>query len=157
MGDGAVDGLTTGYGDGDGYGFSYGLGDGCGYGDGYGNSNGYGSGDGCGDGDIWQKAYLSQFEHRCPKNAVLAFWRSAADGRPANGGKGPPRRVGMTEIAEGPLRICTRHALHGTLLPWAWRGERLWVVALFEPIVQAENKLASLKRKIIADVTEEFW
>ena len=82
----------------------------------------------------------------------MAFWRSHKDGTPANGGKGPPRKLGQVEEIQGPLEICTKNALHGTLEPKNWKGERWWVVGLHEPVQRDGDKIGSLKREIIADL-----
>jgi hypothetical protein len=91
------------------------------------------------------------------QGAVLAFWRSAKDGTPANGGSGPARCVGMIEEMKGPLHPCKPGALHATLNPAKWKGERLWIVALYPPVVHVdEDKCASLKREILAEVRNWF-
>jgi hypothetical protein len=160
------DGYGDGYGSGYGYGYSYGSGDGDGYGYGYGYGYSYGSGDGDGDGygdgygygygygygeeskSYWQ-AVLAQYRQ---PNTTICFWRSNKDGTPANGGEGTKAVVGLVEEIKGPLKLCTRNALHGTLNPKRWRGERWWVVALHEPVQEDEDKFGSLKRTFIADL-----
>ena len=82
----------------------------------------------------------------------MAFWRSNEDGSPANGGTGGPRRLADKEEILGPLNICTENALHGTLDPKNWKGERWWVVALHKPVQYKDDKVASLKREIVADL-----
>jgi hypothetical protein len=42
--------------------------------------------------------------------------------------------------------------LHATHEPWAWSGERLWVVALHLPIKEDDNKMGALKREIVAEI-----
>ena len=83
---------------------------------------------------------------------MLAFWRSRADGSPSNGGGGGVRKAGDVEAVAGPLQLCTPHALHATLQPWQWRGERIWAVALYPPVAKADDKLGSLKREILAEL-----
>jgi len=58
----------------------------------------------------------------------------------------------MTQEIPGPLEICTRRALHATLDPGQWQGERLWLVALFGETQNSEDKLAALKREILTEV-----
>jgi len=83
----------------------------------------------------------------------LAFWRSGKDGKPLNGGTGPARQVGMIEEEKGPLVPCRPGALHATMSPEQWKGERLWVVVLYPPVVKVDDdKFASLKREIIAEI-----
>ena len=156
-GDGGYGG--GGYGDG-GYGGGYGYGGGghsYGYGGDYGHS--YGDGDGGGDGDnsesivYWMRT-LPRFAPAAEKaGAILAYWRSHADGTPANGGGGTKARVGLVEEISGPLAICTKNALHGTLDPPKWRGDRLWIIALYPPWQFQGDKVASLKREFIADAS----
>ena len=153
-GDGYGDGYGYGYGYGDGYGYGYGYGygDGDGYGDGYGYGYGSGSGDGYGDGygyGYWQAVLAS---YAAPNDATLAFWRSDKDGKPCNGGSGTVARVGLVEEIRGPLEICTHRALHATLDPAKWQGDRLWVVAMHGELQQQEDKIGALKRTFIAEV-----
>jgi hypothetical protein len=82
----------------------------------------------------------------------VAFWRSGLDGRASNGGKHKdPVAIGLREKIDGPLKICTRMALHGTLDPTKWKGDRLWVVALYGEIQRQDDKLGALEREIIAE------
>ena len=137
-----------------------------GYGYGSGSGYGYGYGDGDGSGSI-QKEYLQAVADgavgdRAPQlradGAVLAFWRSDKDGKPSNGGEGPARHIGMIEEEPGPLKPCQRGALHATMTPEQWKGERLWVVALYPPVETVdENKFASLKREILAEIAPNFY
>jgi hypothetical protein len=84
--------------------------------------------------------------------AVLMFWRSDKEGKPCNGGSGPSRCVGMVEEEKGPLVECGKGALHGTMRPDIWAGERLWAVALYLPVTGYDSKYASLKREILAEI-----
>ena len=87
--------------------------------------------------------------------AILAFWRSDRYGKPCHGGSGPARRVGTIDTEKGPLKPCDKGALHATLEPNEWGGDRLWVVAMYPPIEHVgSDKIASLKREILADVTD---
>lgn len=152
-GDGDVYG--TGTGDGDGYGDVYGTGEGDGYGDVYGCGYGYGYGRGYGtDGRNYKRAILSTYPQ--PPNSRLAFWRSNANGEPCNGGSGEPAEIGQVTSIPGPLKLC-RRALHSTLNPEKWKGERLWVVALAEPVEEEGDKLGSLQRTIIAEIVPNPW
>lgn len=85
--------------------------------------------------------------------AVVAFWRSDGEGKPCNGGTGGPRHVGMVEEEKGPLVACQKGALHATISPDKYGGERLWAVALHPPVIKvADEKYASLKREILAEI-----
>jgi hypothetical protein len=74
------------------------------------------------------------------------------DNTPANGGVGTVAKVGFVEEIAGPLEICTRNALHGTLCPQNWKGPNWWIVQLHEPVVEQEDKLASLKRTFVRNL-----
>src|SRR3990167_1024973 len=163
-GDGNGNGYGYGDGNGDGYGYGYGYGDGYGNGYGYGNDDGNGNGNGNGDGDgngngygddsdsiiYWMQSLPMPDPAIDKAGAILAYWLSNADGTPANGGSGTKARVGLVEEISGPLKICTKNALHGTLKPPKWSGERVWIVALYPPFQFQEDKIASLRREFIA-------
>ena len=150
------------------YGYGFWFGSGFGYGDGFGDGSGSGDGsmDGDGSGYGSSKEYLQAVAdgvvgERAPQlranGAVLAFWRSGKDGKPMNGGSGPERTVGMIEEESGD-RPCHRGMLHATMTPEAWKGERLWVVALYPPVIEVdENKFASKKREILAEIVPNFY
>ncbi|HEY8745927.1 MAG TPA: hypothetical protein VIU62_22800, partial [Chloroflexota bacterium] len=89
--------------------------------------------------------------------ATLAFWRSDAQGKPANGGSGTIAAVGLVEEIPGPLEICTEHALHASTQPWRHRGPRLWIVALYGEIQTAGDKLGALRREILAEIAPNPW
>ena len=157
-GDGYGDGPGSGSGYSSGSGSGYGSGSGSGYGSGSGDGYGYGSGSGygslgygydSGDKSDYFKALL--FTHHT-EEYIAVFWRSHKDGTPSNGGSDKPAKVGQTQEIPGPLKICTKAALHGTSSPDKYRGERWWIVGLHYPIAQTEDKSGSLKRTIIADL-----
>jgi hypothetical protein len=163
-GSGSGSGYGDGYGSGSGYGDGYGSGSGSGSGDGYGSGSGYGSGYGYGSKEYWAAA-IDQFVARMPQvaaaraadlratGAKLAYWRSAKDGSPINGGSGSAVKPGDLQEILGPLELCTHRALHATLLPPKWKGERIWLVALIGEVHEDESKIGALKREIIADIT----
>jgi len=158
-GNGNGDGCGCGYGYGDGNGCGYGDGDGNGCGDGYGYGYGYGDGygDGYGSGSGYEKNAQNYFDQlvsafRPQEGERLCFWNSTEDGLPANGGDGGPVAVGAVQRVEGPLKLCGPGALHGTMLPTKWNGNRTWVVALKEPVIEEGDKLGSLERRIVADL-----
>ena len=153
-----------GYGYGDGYGGGYGdgSGDGSGSGSGYGDGSGYGYGSGSGSGYASGSKEYSRavIDSVLGRRAVqlrtdgveLAFWRSATNGTPANGGSGEPVSVGTIQLESGS-KPCERGMLHGTLAPESWQGERLWIVALYPPFIHVDGyKIASNKREILAEV-----
>ena len=134
---------------GDGYGSGYGSGDGDGSGSGYGSGSGSGSGSGY---QLFADSYRTHPLIK-DKSVVIAFWRSTEDGQSANGGRNrlEPAAPGVTHEVAGPLRLCSSRALHGSLRPDQWQGERWWVVALHEPVERDGNKVGSLKRTIIEE------
>jgi hypothetical protein len=146
-------------GDGSGYGYGYGYGDGYGY--------GYGYGDGSGDGygywlalvDTFSKAWPAEQVQRLTElragGAIIALWKSDAQGRPSNGGSGTVARAGLREKIAGPLEICTRRALHASQNPTKWEGERLWVVALFGDVQTDDDKYGALEREILGECVLE--
>jgi hypothetical protein len=165
--DGYGDGYGDGDGDGDGYGYGYGDGDGdgdgygYGYGYGYGSGNGSGNGYGDGDGDGYLRMVIEaaggpRAARLLNEGATVSFWRSNKAGEPANGGSGPKGYPGLIEEIAGPLEICTKRALHATTKPWKWKGERLWIVALYPPIQTDDDKIGSLKREIICEIPNFF-
>jgi hypothetical protein len=161
----------SGSGSGSGYGYGYGSGDGSGDGYGYGYGSGYGdgdrSGDGYGYGYGYDKTYLAAVADGAvgdraaelrKSGVVIAFWRSDKDGKPMNGGSGEPVTVGAVQEESGPLVPCRAGALHATMKPTAWKGERLWVVALYPPVeIVDEDKFAAKKREILAEIVPNFF
>ena len=133
--------LASGYGDGDG--------------DGSGSGYAYGSGEGY-FAAILSDSVSGRISALLESGAKLAFWRSDSNGKPCNNGTGLARTVGMVEELPGPLKLCGPGALHGTLQPWKWKGERLWVVLLYPPVEESEDKLGSLKREIVAEIPNFF-
>ncbi len=142
-------------GDGSGYGYGDGSGDGSGYGDGDGSGYGDGDGDGDGSGSGYWTAVIDQQDTTASarsRGAEVALWRSDSQGRPSNGGSGTVATVGLVEELPGPLQICNKGALHATLDPGKWNGERLWLVALYGEVQREDDKLAALKREFLAEI-----
>ena len=125
-----------------------------GYGAGYGAGYGYGSG--YGEREAYAAALLAPYAAQ--SGGRVAWWRSDAQRQPCNGGRGRTvARPGLVEEVVGPLELCTDHALHATMAPWAWRGERLWIVALYGEVQERDEKLGALKREILAEVRPNPW
>ena len=125
--------------------------------------DGYGDGDGSG----YDKTYLTAVADSAvgdrvaelrKNGAVIAFWRSDKDGKPSNGGSGQPVTIGTVQEESGPLVPCCAGALHATMKPTAWKGERLWVVALYPPVETVDDdKFAAKKREILAEIVPNFF
>ena len=122
---------------------------------------GYGSGDGYGYGTA-AEAYFSaltdtkEADFERESGAVVALWRSTRDGTPANGGSKTVASPGLIEEVAGPLELCKEGTLHATFRPDKWKGERLWVVALYGDVAVGEHKLGALKRKILCEIKAPF-
>jgi hypothetical protein len=85
--------------------------------------------------------------------SVIAFWKSDKRGLPSNGGSASEAaKPGLVQTESGPLVICRPGALHATLQPEKWRGERLWIVALYGEVLWQDDKCAALKREILGEV-----
>lgn len=59
--------------------------------------------------------------------------------------------VRMHEVT-GPLRLCSRNALHASINPGEWSGERWWVVGLLGPVERDGDKAGALRRLIVEEV-----
>jgi hypothetical protein len=68
------------------------------------------------------------------------------------GGRGKPVKSGDIQEVAGPLVLCGPRALHATLNPDKWKGERLWLVALHGEVQHADDKVGALKREILCEV-----
>jgi len=131
-----------------------------GSGSGYGSGYGYGYGDGSGSGSgYWHYIFETclswpRVEELTPDpDVTFGFWKSDKNGLPSNGGEWrEPARSGLVQEVKGPLEICTRRALHATVQPEKWEGERVWLVALFGETQRKEDKMGALKREILGEV-----
>lgn len=116
---------------------------------------GYGDGSGDGSGDGLKVLAANAIQNLGLSNALgfIAFWKSDKRGLPSNGGKSQtPAAPGLVEEIPGPLRLCTKNALHATLDPNKWKGERLWLVELHGEIAQESDKVGALKRTILCEI-----
>jgi hypothetical protein len=115
---------------------------------------GYGYGSGYGDGYGLDALKASPILTPYGPEATLGIWRSDKNGLPANGGKGraEPAHVGLVQEVPGPLRLCSANALHATLKPQNWKGERWWLVALIGEVQKQDDKMGALKRVIVCEL-----
>lgn len=113
----------------------------------------YGSGDGYGRWKSLADFALNGRAITADPNVFLAFWRSSRDGGPANGGSmQETAQPGLIQRIPGPLRLCGPGALHATLNPDQWKGDRLWIVALRGGVAFDGDKVGALEREIICEV-----
>src|SRR5208337_1914675 len=103
----------------------------------------------------WLAVFKQYFPITSTSPDFLAFWKSDAKGRPANGGTATIARNNLFEKLDGPLKICTASALHATLDPPKYEGERLWLVALAGELQFVDDKIGTLEREIICEVKEK--
>ena len=143
-------------GSGSGSGYGYGSGSGYGYGSGYGDGSGYGSGslEGAIKGFLAMapQAQQARVKELVSKGAVLAYWKSDKNGKPANGGSGEAVSIGCVQKTAGPLELCEKGTLHATFIPSKWKGERLWLVAMIGKTVKSDDKIGALEREIIWEI-----
>jgi len=96
---------------------------------------------------------LSSYQELMSDERTIAYWRSDRDGKPANGGDAMDAAApGLHQVVNGPLELCSHRALHATLNPPDWQGDRLWLVALGGEVVADGKKLGALEREIICEV-----
>jgi hypothetical protein len=62
-----------------------------------------------------------------------------------------PAAIGVVHETNGSLKICS-NALHATIDPDQWEGDRVWVVALFGEVQWQGDKVGALKREILAEI-----
>ena len=111
----------------------------------------------------WTGRHRNHLRRLLKSGATIAYWCSDAHGRPANHSLDPTRtrewtaRPGLVQEVEGPLRICTSHALHATTEPHRWAGVRVWVVGLVGEVASEEGgrKVAALRREIVGEILPE--
>lgn len=99
-----------------------------------------------------QRAILDR--HRLNDYVFFAYWKSDKYGFPANGGTSARlAHPGMIEEVIGPLKICTQNALHATMQPESWKGERIWLVAMYGELFFEDDVIGALKREIICELS----
>ena len=99
----------------------------------------------------WPQAQQDRLRELQTAGAKVCYWRSTAGGRPCNGGSGPPVSVGTVTLIPGPLELCGSGALHATLIPPKWKGERVWIVALIGEVIGDDEKYGALEREILGE------
>ena len=108
----------------------------------------------------WSASQLRRLsELKADSTVTIAFWASSRGGYACNGGSSDgPAYPGKVEEIPGPLEICTSRGLHATSDPLKWKGDRVWVVALFGNIETEEDNIAGLKREILGEIRpHEAW
>jgi hypothetical protein len=106
----------------------------------------------------WTAKQRNHLRRLIRQGAEIAYVVTDRHGRPSNGGPSTREwqvRPGLVQHVVGPLTICTPKALHGTLEPHRWRGERVWVAGFVGPIDREGDKIGSLHREIVGEVYHE--
>ena len=104
----------------------------------------------------WSDEQQQMLRTALDAGAVVAFVCSDAWGGGANGGGTAMRCAdGARHHVDGPLVICTKHALHGTMAPHRWRGARVWIAVFGSVVQRQEDKIASLQRTIVGEIRPE--
>lgn len=105
----------------------------------------------------WKKEQVKRFEElEKDPDAVLALWNSDKNGKPCNGGsrRCTAARPGLIQRAKKPFLMCGPNALHATMTPEEWDGERVWIVALLgEKNINFYQKMGATKREILGEIT----
>ncbi len=106
-----------------------------------------------------QRAHLNAL---IAHGATIAYYNTDAHGRPANlppdvSGVGWEVKVGLVQkLPPGPLKLCSERALHATLKPHMWKGNRVWLVGLLGEVREdGGNKFGSLHRENIGEILPE--
>lgn len=106
----------------------------------------------------WSDKQLDMYDcHLKDKNSTLAYYMTTKDGLPLHSPnkKGWKAKVGLLQKVEpnkyGEIQPCTSHALHATfdIKHWILLDCKIWVVAMLGKVVNDDDKIASLQRKII--------
>jgi hypothetical protein len=106
----------------------------------------------------WTPKQRNHLRRLMRNGATIAYVCTDRHGRPANGG---PRtrewqvRSGLVQKVKGPLSLCGPNALHGTMLPHRWSGERVWVAGFLGVVESSEDKIGSLHREIVGEIYPE--
>ena len=89
----------------------------------------------------------------------IGYWNSDSWGRPCNGGSQEssvyPGQIQDLSQNGSNFEICQPGCFHATEAPHKWKGNRVWMVALYAPFQTREDKRASQKREIIGEILPE--
>lgn len=106
----------------------------------------------------WTPKQRNHLRRLIKSGATIAYVVTDRHGRPSNGGPATRAwqvRPGLIQRVQGPLELCGPRALHGTLSPHKWRGERVWVAGFVGEVRREDDKLGSLQREIVGEVYPE--
>jgi len=106
----------------------------------------------------WTPRQKNHLRRLMRSGAEIAYVVTDRHGRPANGGPSNREwqvRAGLVQKIDGPLKICTKNALHGTLQPHRWKGERVWLAGFVGELQREEDKIGCLHREIIGEIYPE--
>ena len=110
----------------------------------------------------WTAKQRNHLRRMQKAGAVFAYYLTDSYGRPSNCNidnlldrKKWTVKPGIVQKVNGPLEECSKNALHATLEPHKWIGNRVWVVAFLGEVKRLDNKIAGLHREIIGEVMPE--
>lgn len=110
----------------------------------------------------WTAKQRNHLRRMQKAGAVFAYYLTDSYGRPSNRNidnlldrKKWTVKPGIVQKVNGPLVECSANALHATLEPHQWIGNRVWVVAFLGEVKRLDNKIAGLHREIIGEVMPE--
>jgi len=107
----------------------------------------------------WTPKQRNHLRRLVKAGATIAYVVTDRHGRPSNGGPNTREwqvKAGLVQEIPGPLALCGPGALHGTLTPHKWRGERVWIAGFVGEVQRQDDKLGALRREIIGEVYPEF-
>ena len=110
----------------------------------------------------WTAKQRNHLRRMQKASAVFAYYLTDSHGRPSNhkfnnilDARKWTVKPGIIQRVDGPLVACSENALHATLEPHKWVGNRVWVVAFLGEVKYLNNKIAGLHREIIGEVMPE--
>ena len=110
----------------------------------------------------WTAKQRNHLRRMQKAGAVFAYYLTDSYGRPSNHNidnilerKKWTVKPGVVQKVNGPLKECSKNALHATLEPHKWAGNRVWVVAFLGEVKHLDSKIAGLHREIIGEVMPE--
>ena len=107
---------------------------------------------------LWTPRQRNHLRRLIRQGATIAYVCTDRHGRPSNGGPCTHAwqvRPGLVQTVQGPLELCGPRALHGTIEPHRWAGDRVWVAGFVGEILRSNDKVGALRREIVGEVFQE--